>query len=470
MLMVKIAFRNIFRNGRRSLTTLSTIAIGAIAILIFGAYVTYITFGVQTGAVQSSGHLQIFKNGYFTYGSGAPAAWGISDYQSVVQLVKNDPVMKPLVAVVTPIQSLAGIAGNFAKDTSKTFLGTGFVPSARDRMKQWNEYGTGSVGLKRSGMKDDDPAIGIAGVGLIRILGLCEELHLDACPPSQATPTPQIASASNLPFGPGADIAALAQRDLPAAASPSNALPTIDLLSATTAGAPNVVSLQIAHVEQQTVKELDDNYVGMNLALAQELVYGRGEHQATGIVVQLNRSEDLAAARARLQALFKEHGLDLEIRDFTELTPQYNQIITLFGSIFTFITVIMGIVVMFTVSNAMGMSVVERTDEIGTTRAMGVRRSGIRRQFLTEGVLLGIIGATLGIILAQGVGYLVNHSGITWWPPGSPAPVPLRLYMEGAWYLTAGTWVGLVLVAALAAVVPANRGARMQVVDALRHV
>lgn len=470
MLTLKIAFRNIFRNGRRSLTTLSTIAIGAIAILVFGAYVTYIKLGVQTGAVQSNGHLQAFKNGYFAYGTGAPALWGISGYGAIVELIIGDPVLKPLIAVVTPIQSLAGIAGNFANDTSKTFLGRGFVPSERDRMKQWNEYGTGSQGLKRSGMKDEDPALGITGVGLVRILGLCDALHLDDCPPAPPKPSVQVASTADQSADPAINVAELVQRDVPAAASGANAPPTIDLLSATAAGAPNVVSLQVAHVERQTVKELDDNYVGMNLSLAQELVYGRGEHQATGIVIQLRRTEYLEMARSRLEALFKEHRLDLELRDFTELTPQYNQIINLFGSIFAFITVIMGIVVMFTVSNAMGMSVVERTDEIGTTRAMGVRRGGIRRQFLLEGALLGVIGATIGIILAQGVGYLVNSAGITWTPPGSAGPVPLRLYMQGAWYLTTGTWVGLVLVAALAAFVPANRGARMQVVDALRHV
>ena len=47
MLTLKIAFRNIFRNTRRSLTTLSTIAIGATAVLVFGAYITYIQYGVQ---------------------------------------------------------------------------------------------------------------------------------------------------------------------------------------------------------------------------------------------------------------------------------------------------------------------------------------------------------------------------------------------------------------------------------------
>jgi putative ABC transport system permease protein len=158
------------------------------------------------------------------------------------------------------------------------------------------------------------------------------------------------------------------------------------------------------------------------------------------------------------------------MRDFTELTPQYNQIINLFGSIFTFITVVMAIVVMFTVSNAMGMSVIERTDEIGTTRAMGVRRSGIRLQFLLEGSLLGVVGSTAGVVVAHLVAYLINHAGLTWTPPGSPGPIPLRVYMEGAWLLSAGTWLGLTLVAAVAAFIPAGRGARMVVVDALRHV
>ena len=73
MLTLKIAFRNIFRNTRRSITTLMTIAIGATAVLVFGAYITYIQYGVQTSAVQRTGHLQVFRNGYFNYGTAAPA-------------------------------------------------------------------------------------------------------------------------------------------------------------------------------------------------------------------------------------------------------------------------------------------------------------------------------------------------------------------------------------------------------------
>src|SRR5262249_6719063 len=161
------------------------------------------------------------------------------------------------------------------------------------------------------------------------------------------------------------------------------------------------VSMTVARAEPQGVRELDDNFLVMHIALAQKLVYGRSAPKATGIVVQLHRSEDLDAARDRLRALFAEHHLDLEIRDFAELQPFYTQAVGMFHAIFAFIALIMGVIVLFTIVNTMGMSVMERVTEIGTARAMGVRRSGIRALFLAEGATLGAIGATIGVGLAQ---------------------------------------------------------------------
>jgi putative ABC transport system permease protein len=65
---------------------------------------------------------------------------------------------------------------------------------------------------------------------------------------------------------------------------------------------------------------------------------------------------------------------------------------------------------------------------------------------------------------------LVNRAGLTWTPPGNVAPVPLRLDLFGRAALIVGTWLGLVVIATLAALFPANRAARLPVVDALRHV
>jgi putative ABC transport system permease protein len=468
-MLFKIAFRNILRNARRSFMTMAAVAVGGVALILFGEFMAYLVLGFQTTTVQQTGHLSVFRSGYFDFGAGNPAAFGIRDYLGVIRLIREDAVLAPMSAVVTPRVTLFGIAGNFDIDASKTFIGYGVVPSDRDRMRRWDEHHV----LRRvsrstdSGLRDDDETRGVIGVGLARVLGLCRRLGLADCPPRPAvveTPPPALSASER-------ELTELAQRDrAPSQPKREDGPPRLDLLAATAAGAPNVVSLNVAGAERQGIKELDDNFVAMHLKLAQQLLYGRGEHQAVAVVLQLHHTRDLPAARARLLALFKEHALDLEVRDFTELQPQYNQVIGLFGAIFFFIAAIMSVIVLFTVINTMSMSVMERTNEIGTARAMGVRRRGIRRQFLIEGWMLGTIGASAGVVLAALIAAVVNRSGMTWTPPGQAAPIPLTLLASGVAPLVLAVWLGLLLMATLAALIPANRAARMPVVDALRHV
>jgi putative ABC transport system permease protein len=469
MLLLKIAFRNILRNRRRSLMTGSAVAVGTLAMLLFGAFTTFLFAGLETNLVQRIGHLTVFRSGYFLFGAGNPAAYGIADYKRVMDLIGHDKTLAPLVNVLTANQALVGIAGNFDSehDEAKTFLGIGLIPSDRDRMRQWNAYGAGRIFTADGRLADDDPSRGIVGGGVARILGLCAALKLDNCP--APPPDPNAAAAQATPAG--AEIADLVKRETAGSGVTQNgAMPRLSLLSATAGGAPNVVSLDVSGVEPQGVKELDDSYIAMNLALAQQLVYGRGERKVTGIVLQLHDTRAMPAARARLKQIFADNKLDLEVRDFKELTPFYGQVVGLFTTIFLFIAMVMGVIVLFAVVNTMTMNVMERTNEIGTIRAMGVRRGGVRWQFIAEGALLGAIGATAGLVLAVVIAALVNRAGITWLPPGNANPIPLRLELMGATRLIVETWLGLVLIATVAALIPANRAAKLPVVDALRHV
>jgi putative ABC transport system permease protein len=467
-MLLKIAFRNLLRNVRRSTMTGSAVAAGALAMLLFGGFVSYIFAGLETNNVQRIGHLTVFRDGYFLLGSGNPAAYGIDQYQDVMKLIEHDPVVGPMIGVITPTQSLVGIAGNFSGDVeaSKTFLGVGLIPSDRERMRQWDEFGAGRPYTADSRLSDSDPSLGLIGAGLARVLGLCVPLGLPNCPP---LPAPE-GSGNRLDAPVKQDIADLALHDLGARDADKSRRPRIDLLAATAGGAPNVVNLTVSGSEPQGVKELDDNYIAMHLSLAQQLVYGRGEHKVTAIVLQLRRSEDLSAARDRLTALFNQNRLNLDVRDFGELTPFYGQVVQMFSSIFLFIALVMGVIVLFAVVNTMTMNVMERTNEIGTIRAMGVRRSGIRAQFIVEGALIGAIGATIGASLAYLIAGLINHAGLTWIPPGNANAVPLRLDVAGRPLLVIGASIGLALVATLAALLPSNRAARLPVVDALRHV
>ena len=460
--MFKIAFRSIFRNARRSLTPMLTIAIGTAALLVFAAYALYDVYILQTATVQRGGHLTVYHKGFFDFGSGDPALWGIPDHASVIELIKDDAVLKPLTAVVTPVQGLGGIAENPESGGSRTFFGTGFVPADQSRLQRWNEYGVGEA-LDNTVLDSDETDRGVIGVGLARNLGLCETLHLKDCPMPPA----------DAPQRGNGEVAAMPVQDFSALAEPGtarSAIPRIDLMAATAGGAPNIVALKIGRVEKQGAREMDDGYVVMNLKLAQQLVYGRGDRRVTGIIVQLNRSEDIATARRRLEVLFAEHRLKLEVRDFREINAYYGQTEDFFRSMFSFIAVLIGVVVLFTVSNTMSMNVMERIAEIGTTRALGVRRGRVRSQFLLEGGMLGVLGASFGVALAFAAAAAVNHSGLTWTPPGDAHAIPLKLYLLGASPAIIGVWAVLILVATLAAFVPANRAARLPIVDALRHV
>jgi putative ABC transport system permease protein len=224
--------------------------------------------------------------------------------------------------------------------------------------------------------------------------------------------------------------------------------------------------------EQQGFKELDDMLVGMHLAQAQRLLYGSERPQATAVVLQLMHTRQIPAAKARLAELLSTtlQGEPLEVQDFEVLNPFYGQAVGMFAAIFGFMAVLIGAIVLFTVGNTMSMAVMERTAEIGTLRAMGLRRSGIRRLFVLEGLLLGLLGAAAGVVAALGVAALVNHSGLTWLPPGQVDPVPLTVRVWGEAALILGTAAGLTLVAVVSAWWPARRAARMHIVDALRHV
>jgi putative ABC transport system permease protein len=132
--------------------------------------------------------------------------------------------------------------------------------------------------------------------------------------------------------------------------------------------------------------------------------------------------------------------------------------------------VLIGAIVLFTVGNTMNAAVVERTVEIGTLRAIGLRRAGIRTLFVSEAVLLGALGALLGVLAAIALATLINHSGLTWTPPGNVDPIHLHVRVWGEMRMIVATAVGLMGVAVLSAWWPARRAAKLQVVEALRHV
>jgi putative ABC transport system permease protein len=461
MKTLSLAARNLLRNRRRSITTMLAMIVGLITILTFGGFITDIKYGLQTGYVARGGHLQIQHKDYFLFGSGDPGAYGIADYQHIIDVLRADPVMSPMLAVATPTLQLGGIGGNFSAGVSRTVFATGLVVDDQNQMLQWNDYHF-PLGQRRSALTGTPPDAAVIGTGVARVLQLCSVLAVPNCPKAPLRPE---SSGAALP----ADVADLAASG---ATQDSSNPARIEILAANAHGAPNVAAVTVTKAVYQGVKELDDVYIALHLAQAQRLVYGGEAPQATAIMLQLAHTSQIPAARARLQELLDTtfKGEPLEIQDFRVLNPFYDQTLGMFAVMYTFIASLIGAIVLFTVSNTMSMAVIERTSEIGTLRAMGLRRSGIRRLFLTEGLVLGLVGATAGVAFALATAAILNHAGMTWTPPGRVEPVPLTVRVWGEYSLVLWSAAGTVLVAALSATLPAARAARMTIVDALRHV
>jgi putative ABC transport system permease protein len=221
-----------------------------------------------------------------------------------------------------------------------------------------------------------------------------------------------------------------------------------------------------------------DNTFFVPLAAAQALLDWPGA--ATNVKVSL-RDASLAAARAaapQLESIVAGMGLApgetdqrirVEPRDkagrFSYSIIEANQTALAILSGFLFAAAAVGIV------NAMLMSVHERTREIGTIRALGLRRAGVVRLFLLEGFVLGSVAASLGILIG---GALVLHLGargiamdtitLAWMAGGDR----LEPVLEGGSVARAA--VAIVLLSTLAAVYPARVASRLEPREALHHV
>ena len=456
-----IALRNVLRNRRRTLVTLITLAIGEIALLIFGGYSNAVVHGVETGVIRQAGHLQVQRKNYFLLGAGSPVDYSIADYESLVQLIRNDPDIGPHLRVITPLLQVQGIAGNFSDNMTRTVNGYGYIPRDQNVMRHWNEYGFPDNPRNVPLPEDDKDSMSL-GVGVARALNLCSKLKVPNC---QDIPRKQKQGGATAP----SDIVDLAE----STQTPSDRRPGVrlDFLAASASGAPKVINARVVAAESLGVKEIDDSYLAMPLEMAQALVYGRdSKPQATSIILQLDSMKDLEPVRKRLQTLISERNLDLEVLDYATLFPAYGQIKGLFYSIFGFVSTLIGVVVLFSVANTMGTSVIERTVEIGTIRSMGVRWLGIARQFLAEGFLIGAIGTLSGCVIALLLALAINSAGLTWTPPNSIDKIPLVVHVFNSPLMVISSVLVLLMLSILSSVVPAWRAARIPVVEALRHV
>ena len=162
----------------------------------------------------------------------------------------------------------------------------------------------------------------------------------------------------------------------------------------------------------------------------------------------------------KVRRVVREHYPNLAVLSNDELKSDVeDQVNQQFGVFYA----IVGVAIfasLFGIVNTLTMSVLERTREIGVLRALGASRWQVRRQVASESVVIGLIGALLGIGVGTGLGYALLQ-GLAAGIPGVQYRPPLETMAAVA---IAGVVLGLI-----AAVLPARRAARLDVIEAISY-
>src|SRR5262249_30900325 len=116
--------------------------------------------------------------------------------------------------------------------------------------------------------------------------------------------------------------------------------------------------------------------------------------------------------------------------------------------------------------NTMVMSILERTREIGIMKAIGASDADIRRIFLIEASVIGLLGGFMGVALGWLVGRIINFGANLY--IRSQGGTPGTLFNLPFWLIGAAIGFSIV-VSLIAGSYPASRAARLDPIQALRH-
>jgi len=417
MMWFKIALRNLIKNRRRSIITAFAIAFGFAGVNLFAGFTEYMYTGNREAAIfiKSRGHLNIFKKGFLEKGLLDPARFLLTpgDMKTIEAVCAENP----RVVLVTPQLMISGLLTN--GKVSTIFVAQGIVPSSeRKLLSRMTMAEMDEIEGKFEGKSMEDDKM--YGVSLSR--GLANLLDLDI----------------------GSYAIAFTN---------------------TVEGQMNALDVEVFQLFDAGQELMKDKIMRVPFRFAQALYDWNG---ADRISVLLKSHADTELVRDQLQDAFSKRGMDVEVKTWEEMSEWYRKVKEMFDIIFLFLFIIVFFIVVMSVVNTMSMAVFERTREIGTLRALGLKRKGVLLLFGIESGLLGIWGTIGGLVLTAVGWWAVNFFEPTWVPPGMTSRLPIVIYFVPG--TMAYSFMFLLALCLCASLIPARRAARQNTVDALGHV
>ncbi|MFL5349258.1 MAG: ABC transporter permease [Hyalangium sp.] len=409
---VRLAVRNVARNRRRSLITLSAVLLGVTAVLVTRGIMDGFLRMVVDDVVQGrTGALQIHPAGYMASIEALP-------------LEPSLPYDEALLSRIQAVPGVAGVSGHliFSGLVSNGLSQTTFLGRGLDLAREKQAVPRFGVEVRAGGrvLAPGDHAQALLGSELARSF--------------KAVPTNQKAEG-------------MVDRVTLAASSPK--------------GRANSLDVAVEGLTESTLPFENKRVVAVPLKLAQELLGMEG--RVTELAVAVEDLGELDQVAERLRAAL---GPAYEVHTWQELQPFVRDILRRQKFMLALISTILFVIILTGIINTMLMSVFERVREIGTMLAVGVRRRQVLGLFLLEAAVLGLVGGVGGVGLGAAIVGVLAARGIAMENLGTGGPVLLRPELDLPFVAMA--FAVAVVGAVVAAAWPAWKASRLNPVDALR--
>ena len=237
----------------------------------------------------------------------------------------------------------------------------------------------------------------------------------------------------------------------------------VEALLHTSRGETQSFTLRVQGVSQETSKIIQAS-VADRLAMKNWWFNSTNVLEREGYDSVTIRAADVSRASELTDQL---KGDGFQVQSLEIVVQVANRIVTAITIMFTMIGSIALLVATIGIANTMVMAIYERTREIGILKAMGASRGEIRQMFMMEAGFIGLIGGVFGLLLGWALGLGLNQA--------------IQIYMKyrelpvrGHFFVVTPTLaVGVILFATfiglVAGLLPAQRAAKLDPLEALRH-
>ncbi len=405
LLLMQMAFRNVFRNKRRTMITELAIIFGIVVIVFVSGLLKSMEIGWSENLIQSDlGHIQIMAKGL---NENESLKYTIKNGAGIAAQLKSDRNIKAF----SPRINVSGLVST--GENTEVFIGTGIDPETH--LKMLRKATNNIVEGKYISPGDED--------GALLGIGLAGKIHAKV-----------------------GDMLTLAANDK--------------------YGSLNAVDIRVTGILKVGDKFTDDHLVVFHIKNARTLV-SFDQDEVSKFVCTVYKTDDTIAVMNSLKKSFAGND-GIEIFSWHELSSLLNSVVILFSAISNILTLILLFLTLVGVMNTVLMSTFERTREIGTMMAIGSSGTQVVALFIMESAVIGVIGIIAGNILGIIVNIFISAIGGIHLPPPPtqtrginllPLILPGRLLFIS----------GLVLITSvIAAIYPAVHASRQKPVEALR--